>query len=216
MMLSTARLNLAYTRKSLKDKTYNTIERDIARFKELGFKEGEIYHDIESGDSDARFNFAEIWSLVLAGKVASLTITRDDRLGRKGSSLLRLYKDMETHNTKLIVLDDGGEVDFTNPYEWIRRADSAIRSEYERRALKSRIEKGINYRRASGKSSGGRAPYGYFRDKKKDIGVQWVEPCKEARVPAEDEWMHAARYGELDWRDSHMDVCAEKKVCVYV
>jgi DNA invertase Pin-like site-specific DNA recombinase len=168
-MLSTARLNLAYTRKSLKDKTYNTIERDIARFKELGFQEGEIYHDIESGDSDARFNFAEIWSLVLAGKVASLTITRDDRLGRKGSSLLRLYKDMETHGTKLIVLDDGGEVDFTNPYEWIRRADSAIRSEYERRALKSRIEKGINYRRASGKSSGGRAPFGYFRDKKKDI-----------------------------------------------
>ncbi len=55
-----------------------------------------------------------------------------------------------------------------------------------------------------------------LRDKKKDIGVQWVEPCKEARVPAEDEWMHAARYGELDWRDSHMDVCAEKKVCVYV
>lgn len=163
------KLSLAYTRKSDKDGLYNTIERDLSRFKDLGFEDHQILYDIQSGNDDDRPQFHHIWTLIKTGQLESLTITRDDRLGRKGQTLLRFYKDMEENKATLIVLDDGGVVDFGNPYEWGRRADSAVRSEYERRMLISRITKGQDFRKQQGKSVGGRAPYGYHRDRKLDI-----------------------------------------------
>lgn len=173
--------SVAYTRKSVDSGKYNTIERDLERFKLLGFADEDIYFDILSGDDDKRINFNLIWKEIKSGDITSLTITRDDRLGRKASTLLQIYKDIEVSKCKLIILDDYGDTDFANPYEWERRAVSVIRSESERRMLIMRIRKGQDFVLMQGKSLGGRCPYGYYRDKNKIILIK-----EEMREQLED------------------------------
>lgn len=173
-IMSISERSVAYTRKSVIDGLYNTIERDTELFRRLNFAECDIYYDIQSGNDDNRPNFELIWQGIKNKTITSLTITRDDRLSRKADTLISLYRDIEQTKCKFIVIEDGGEINLSNPYEWSRRANSAVKSEDERRMLKLRIKRGLEYMLSKGKNSG-RATFGYEKSKKHGETIIGIE-----------------------------------------
>lgn len=164
MIATIARLwkKLGYGRVSSSEqaKDSHAAAQQISRLEHADCQE--IFFDIQSGSDDDRPQFEKLMALVRAGKVDCVCITRDDRITRRGITTLQILETFFRCGVQLEILDAGGVIDLSNPYQWLQRSQAGLNSEFEIRMLSMRIRKGFEYFREQGKANP-KPPYGYIR-----------------------------------------------------
>lgn len=124
----------------------------------------EIFFDIQRGTDDDRPDFERLLARMRSkSQCDRVVITRDDRITRNATMTLELIDIFVTQQIELLVLDDGLEVvDFSNPYEWKKRVQAGVDSQFEVKMLGLRIRRGYEYLRSQKKASPA-VPFGYQR-----------------------------------------------------
>lgn len=138
----------------------NALTQQVNRLLRSGVEE--IYCDVQSGKDDDRPDFERLLNDMRLGIIKRITITRDDRITRRGLTTLQLLDDFCRYGVELRILDGAGTVDLANPYHWHQRATAGLNAEFEIRMLSMRIKAGFEEFRREGKANP-KPPWGFKR-----------------------------------------------------
>jgi len=163
-------MKVGYARvsKAEQAETTEALDQQIARLKSAGAEQ--IFVDVQSGRKDNRKEFQKLMALVQQEAIATIIITRLDRLGRSVISLARAMELLEKHKVKLQILD--APIDLSSPFGWFGASQMAALAEFESRLLSDRIKHGYNYLRSQGKANP-RVPFGYCRTEGKQYAPNY-------------------------------------------
>lgn len=152
-------------------------ENRIRRYCEYkGLELVEIIRDegISGGKNAKRPGFVELLGLIQKKDVEAVVLYSLERLSRDMLTLLALERLLDEFEIKLHTVE--GEIDTTNPNGFMNFAMSAFMGEMERRQVKYRTKKAMEYKKANGKVVG-KIPYGYRRE-----GNDLVEEPEEMEI----------------------------------
>ncbi len=115
---------------------------------------------ISGGINKARVGFVELLDLVEAGGVEVIVLYSLERLSRDMLTLLALERLLEEHEIELHTVE--GQVDTSTPDGFMNFAMKAFLGEMERRQIKFRTRRAMEYKKNQGQVVGS-VPYGYQR-----------------------------------------------------
>lgn len=125
-----------------------------------------IYFDVQRGTDDDRPNFQQVMNLVSQQGCRRLVITRDDRITRNVQTTLNIIETFISSNVELLILEEGDQpVDLNNPYEWKRRVQAGLDSQFEVKMLGLRVRRGYEDLRSQRRANP-HPPFGYQRNRK--------------------------------------------------
>jgi site-specific DNA recombinase len=157
-------LHIGYGRVSNEEQAQdsNALNQQINRLLRAGVQE--VYMDVQSGREDDRPDYERMMAKIrsLPNETVTLTITRDDRITRRGITSLQMLELFQFLGVRLNILDAGGVSDLSNPYAWKQRAQAGIDAEFESRMLSMRIKAGYDEFRRQ-KKANCKPPWGYVR-----------------------------------------------------
>ena len=127
-----------------------------------GFELTDIIEDagISGGKNKARPGFIEVLNRIESGEAGALVLYSLERLSRDMLTLLALERLLDEHDIELHTVE--GEVNTSSPDGWLNFAMKAFLGEMERRQVKYRTKKAMEFKKAQG-SVVGSIPYGYRR-----------------------------------------------------
>lgn len=127
-----------------------------------GFDLVDIVEDagISGGKNKARPGFLEVLDKIESGQAEVLVLYSLERLSRDMLTLLALERLLDEHDIELHTVE--GEVNTSSPDGWLNFAMKAFLGEMERRQVKYRTKKAMEFKKAQG-SVVGSVPYGYRR-----------------------------------------------------
>jgi len=115
---------------------------------------------ISGGKNKARPGFIEVLNRIESGEVETLVLYSLERLSRDMLTLLALERLLDEHDIELHTVE--GEVNTSTPDGFVNFAMKAFLGEMERRQVKYRTKKVMEFKKAQG-SIVGSVPYGYRR-----------------------------------------------------
>jgi site-specific DNA recombinase len=115
---------------------------------------------ISGGKNRARPGFIEVLDKIESGEVEALILYSLERLSRDMLTLFALDRLLNEHDIELHTVD--GMVDTSTPDGWMNFAMKAFFGEMERRQIKYRTRKALQFKKAQGFIVGS-APYGFRR-----------------------------------------------------
>jgi len=115
---------------------------------------------ISGGKNKARPGFIEVLNKVESGEAEALVLYSLERLSRDMLTLLALERLLDEHDIELHTVE--GEVNTSTPDGFVNFAMKAFLGEMERRQVKYRTKKAMEFKKAQG-SVVGSVPYGYRR-----------------------------------------------------
>lgn len=115
---------------------------------------------ISGGKNKARPGFIEVLNKIETGEADALILYSLERLSRDMLTLLALERLLDEHEIELHTVE--GEVNTASPDGWLNFAMKAFLGEMERRQVKYRTKKAMEYKKAQGAVVGS-IPYGYRR-----------------------------------------------------
>ena len=135
--------------------------RDYCQYK--GFELLHIIEDagVSGGKNKGRHGFMELMGAIEANGIDIVVLYSLERLSRDMLTLLALEKYLNEKNTELHTVE--GLIDTSTPDGWLGFAMRAFLGEMERRQVKYRTKKAMEYKRGQG-SVVGSIPYGYKRN----------------------------------------------------
>ncbi len=151
---------IGYARVSTREQSenHNALEQQESRLLQAGAEK--IYTDVESGANNDRPQFNEVLKLARQGKIKTIIATRWDRLTRTNILYLQLKELLRCYDITLKLLDQG-EVDLNTASGELYADMQAIFAVHERRMIRERIQRGMQYRRDL-KKAWMRQPFGYM------------------------------------------------------
>ena len=155
--LSSERMRLGYARCST-DEQADALTAQVARLEAAGCQQ--IVQELESGRNDDRPGLAEVVSLVRAGHVSELLITRADRLGRHAAFADELLALCSLSGVTVTALD-GGTIESATPTGFLQARLLTTMAEVESRMLSQRVKRQFEVYRAQGRHLRRRKPFGY-------------------------------------------------------
>lgn len=130
---------------------------------------------ISGGKNKARPGFIEVLNKIESGEAEALVLYSLERLSRDMLTLLALERLLDEHDIELHTVE--GEVNTSTPDGFVNFAMKAFLGEMERRQVKYRTKKAMEFKKEQGCIVGS-VPYGYRR-----LGEKTLEPQKaEQRV----------------------------------
>lgn len=98
--------SVGYARVSTREQAANSqaLEQQIARLKAAGA--AKIYTDIESGTKSDRPQLQGLLNAIRSGQLATLWVTRLDRLARHLPTLRQIVDTIQSHGVRLVALDE--------------------------------------------------------------------------------------------------------------
>jgi len=133
---------------------------------------------ISGGKNKARAGFLMLLDRIQEGDIDVLILYSLDRLSRDMLTMLALERLLNDYDVQLHTVE--GAVDTSNPDGWLNFAMKALLSEHERRQVKHRTRRALQYKKRNGEVVGS-IPYGFTRE-----GGQLVP------VPSEQDIMQEA------------------------
>ena len=115
---------------------------------------------ISGGKNKARPGFIEVLNRIESGEAEALVLYSLERLSRDMLTLLALERLLDEHDIELHTVE--GEVNTSTPDGFVNFAMKAFLGEMERRQVKYRTKKAMEFKKAQG-SVVGSVPYGYRR-----------------------------------------------------
>ena len=127
-----------------------------------GFTLTDIIEDagISGGKNKARPGFIEVLNRIESGEVEALVLYSLERLSRDMLTLLALERLLDEHDVELHTVE--GEANTSTPDGFVNFAMKAFLGEMERRQVKYRTKKAMEFKKAQGAVVGS-VPYGYRR-----------------------------------------------------
>ena len=143
----------------------NQKERIAAYCAYKGFDLGEIIEDagVSGGLNRAREGFITLLDRIEQGDVEAVILYSLERLSRDMLTLLALERYFNEHDVELHTVE--GQVDTSTPDGWTSFAIRSFSGEIERRQVKYRTKKALEYKKRRGEVVGS-VPYGYRREGK--------------------------------------------------
>jgi site-specific DNA recombinase len=148
---------LGYARCSKADQA-EPLAAQVSRLRAAGCDQ--IIEELESGGKNDRDGLLEATTLVTAGKVKQLVMTRVDRLGRDAAFADRLIA-LCAENGVTITALDGGQIESASPTGFLMARIHTTQAEFERRMLSLRLRRQFEAYRTQGRHLRGRKPFGY-------------------------------------------------------
>ena len=158
--------NCCYGRVSKEEQSRNSNAATQQKARLAKVNPQKVFFDVQSGSDDSRPDFEQMMEEIKNRKWDRVTITRDDRITRRGTTALTILELFLVTDTELEILDGGGVIDLTNPYEWKQRALAGVDSEYFLKILKLSIKRGYEHLREE-KKANPQVPFGYIRVKER-------------------------------------------------
>lgn len=115
---------------------------------------------ISGGKNKARPGFIEVLDRIESGEAQGLVLYSLERLSRDMLTLLALERLLDEHDIELHTVE--GEVNTSTPDGWLNFAMKAFLGEMERRQVKYRTKRAMEFKKAQG-SIVGSVPYGFRR-----------------------------------------------------
>jgi site-specific DNA recombinase len=115
---------------------------------------------ISGGKNKARPGFIEVLNRIESGEAEALVLYSLERLSRDMLTLLALERLLDEHDIELHTV--AGEVNTSSPDGWLNFAMKAFLGEMERRQVKYRTKKAMEYKKGQGAVVGS-VPYGFRR-----------------------------------------------------
>lgn len=115
---------------------------------------------ISGGKNKARPGFIAVLNSIETGEAEALVLYSLERLSRDMLTLLALERLLDEHDIELHTVE--GEVNTSSPDGWLNFAMKAFLGEMERRQVKYRTKKAMEFKKALGVVVGS-VPYGYRR-----------------------------------------------------
>jgi site-specific DNA recombinase len=134
--------------------------RNYCQYK--GFSLAQIIEDagISGGKNKARAGFVELLDRIESNEIGAVILYSLERLSRDMLTLLALEKLLDEKDLELHTVE--GQVDTGTPDGWLNFAMKAFLGEMERRQVKYRTKRAMEFKKAQG-SVVGSVPYGYRR-----------------------------------------------------
>ena len=128
-----------------------------------GFELTDIIEDagISGGKNKARPGFVELLDRIETGEIKTVILYSLERLSRDMLTLLALERLLDEKDVELHTVE--GQVDTSTPDGWLNFAMKAFLGEMERRQVKYRTKKAMEYKKNQGAVVGS-IPYGYRRN----------------------------------------------------
>ena len=151
---------IGYARVSTREQSenHNALEQQESRLLLAGAEK--IYTDVESGANNDRTQLKKVLKLARQGKIQTIIATRWDRLTRNEDLYLELKEMLRCYDINLKLLDQG-EVDLKTASGELSADMQAIFAVHERRMIRERVQRGMQYRRNQ-KKAWMRQPFGYM------------------------------------------------------
>ena len=151
---------IGYARVSTREQSenHNALQQQESRLSQAGAEK--IYTDVESGANNDRPQFNEVLKLARKGKIKTIIATRWDRLTRNEILYLELKELLRCYDITLKLLDQG-EVDLKTASGELSADMQAIFAVHERRMIRERVQRGMQYRRDQ-KKAWMRQPFSYM------------------------------------------------------
>jgi len=152
-----SRLKIGYCRVSTQEQSVNSnaLEQQTER---VASQVDRVLIDVQSGKSDNRENLQKILDMAKRGEIASITITRLDRLSRKLRDVLAIVDSLTAWGFALDILDL--RVDTSTAAGKVMLQVMGSLAEFESSMLTERVNHGMDHRRSEGKPFG-HPPLGY-------------------------------------------------------
>lgn len=132
-----------------------------ARFKGLTLAEFVEDAGLSGGVNRDRPGFLHLLDVIETGNVKAVVLYSLERLSRDMLTLLALDRLLDEHDVELHTVE--GMIDTSTFDGWMAFAMKAFLGEVERRQIKHRTRKAMQYKRSKGEVVGS-VPYGYRRD----------------------------------------------------
>ncbi len=173
---------IGYIRVSTEEQVLNGVSLDnqeerinsYCNFK--GFELEEVIRDegISGGKNSTRPGFLKLLVKIESGEIEKLVLYSLERLSRDMLTLLALERYIEEFDIELHTVE--GMIDTSSPDGFMNFAMKAFLGEMERRQVKYRTKKALEYKKSQGYVTG-KVPFGYSRKDK-----ELVENPKEQEV----------------------------------
>lgn len=143
---------IAYCRVSTarQAKERHSLESYLARFKAIGFPDGDIYFDIDSGANPDRRSYQLILSLIRSGKKRRVFVPEFSRFSREPGSFEEVIADFEKAGATIQPLD-GRSIGFGSPDDRHFARTQIVNAAYERDKIIYRSKIGHQFLRAEGR-----------------------------------------------------------------
>lgn len=148
---------VGYARVSTEEQS-DSLPAQVSRLEAAGCDR--VITDIESGREDDRDGLLELLTMVRAGQVSDLLVTRVDRLGRNAAFADALLAQCEAAGVTIRALD-GGVIESATPQGFLMARLQTGLAEMESRMLSMRIKRQFTVYRAEGRHLRRRKPFGY-------------------------------------------------------
>ena len=160
------------------DEQADALPAQVSRLEAAGC--ARVLTDIESGRENDRDGLLELLSMVRAGEVSELLVTRVDRLGRDAAYADALLAQCEAAGVAVRALD-GGVIETATPQGFLMARLQTGLAEMESRMLSMRIRRQFTVYRAEGRHLRRRKPFGYQGGKDHRLEphpTQWSEALR--------------------------------------
>lgn len=131
-----------------------------ARFKGLELVEVVEDAGLSGGSNRSRPGFLHLLDMIEAGQIRVVILYSLERLSRDMLTLLALERLLDEHDVELHTVE--GAIATDSPDGWMTFAMKAFIGEMERRQIKHRTRKAMQYKKGKGEVIGA-VPYGYAR-----------------------------------------------------
>ena len=174
--------SIGYIRVSTDKQTEGvSLKNQQARIKKYTeFKDMElvdILEDVESGGKNkAREGFVHLLDQLERHDIGAIIVYSLERLSRDMLTLLALERLLDEYNVELHTVD--GQIDTSTPNGFMNFAMNSFMGEMERRQIKYRTKRALQYKKQKGEVVGS-VPYGFKRN-----GIGLVECANEQKVIA--------------------------------
>jgi site-specific DNA recombinase len=141
----------------------NQRQRIEAYCQYKGFELVSIIEDagISGGKNKARAGFIELLDRIETGDIQVIVLYSLERISRDMLTLLALERLLDERDVELHTVE--GQVDTSTPDGWLNFAMKAFLGEMERRQVKYRTKKAMEYKKGQGAVVGS-VPYGFKRE----------------------------------------------------
>jgi site-specific DNA recombinase len=141
----------------------NQVERITGYCQYKGFELVDIIEDagISGGKNRARAGFIELLDRIETGDVQAIILYSLERVSRDMLTLLSLERLLDERDVELHTVE--GQINTSTPDGWLNFAMKAFLGEMERRQVKYRTKRAMEYKKGQGAVVGS-IPYGYRRE----------------------------------------------------
>jgi len=143
--------------------------RAYAKYKGLTIVEEIEDAGFSGGKNKARVGFIALLDRVQRGDIDVIILYSLDRISRDALTTLALERLLDEFNVELHTVE--GAIDTSTPDGWLNFAVKSLLSEHERRQIRYRTRKSLEYKKSNGQVVGS-VPYGYRREEKELVPVE--------------------------------------------